>query len=71
VKVSGTFTSNILEDEETADPTNGCIMMVMGTAYDRDTLLYDQVHRRDATSEGYENYPLEVRMAHRQWTCQI
>lgn len=45
--------------------------MVMGSAYNHDTLLYDQVHRRGATSEGYDNYPLEVRMAHKEWTRQI
>jgi hypothetical protein len=46
-------------------------MMVMGTAYDSDTLLYDQIHRRDAKSEGYENYPSEVRKIHKEWTRQI
>jgi len=47
------------------------MMMVMGTAYDSDTLLYDQIHRRDAKSEGDENYPSEVRNIHRAWTRQI
>ena len=46
-------------------------MMVMGTAYQSDTLLYDQIHRRDEKSEGYENYPLEVRKIHEEWTRQI
>lgn len=65
------FTSNNLEDSEAADLTNGCTMMVMGTACDRDTLLYDQIHRRSATSEGYEDYPAEVRKVHADWTRQI
>ena len=30
-----------------------------------------KIHRRDAKSEGYENYPLEVRKIHKEWTRQI
>jgi hypothetical protein len=52
-----TFTVSIPEDGETTDSTNGCISMVMGTAYNRTTLLYDQVHRRDPESEGCTRYP--------------
>ena len=84
VKVSGTFdsplshrlnqpsfTCSVPENGETADPTNGCIQMVMGTAYNKTTLLYDQIHRRDTTSEGSENYPETVRVAHAKWTQRI
>ena len=40
-----------------ADMTNGCIAMLMGTAFKKDsTLIYDQLHRRSADSEGLKNY---------------
>ena len=65
------FTTNIPENGETADQTNGCIAMVMGTAFEETTLIYDQVHRRDDTSHGSTRYPLFVRQAHQEWTGQI
>lgn len=45
--------------------------MVMGTAFEETTLIYDQVHRRDDTSHGSTRYPLFVRQAHQEWTGQI
>lgn len=65
------FTTNIPENGETADQTNGCIAMVMGTAFEETTLIYDQVHRRDHTSDGSTRYPPFVRQAHQEWTSQI
>jgi len=35
------FTTNIPENGETADQTNGCISMIMGTVYSSTTLVYD------------------------------
>jgi hypothetical protein len=65
------FTTNVPANGETADRTNGCISMIMGTAYDNTTLMYDQVHRRDPESHGSTSYPQHVRQAHKEWTRQI
>ena len=65
------FTTGYPENGETADRTNGCIAMVMGTVFDKDTFTYDQVHRRDELSNGSSRYPPFVRTAHQKWTGQI
>jgi hypothetical protein len=43
----------------------------MGTTYETETLLYDQVHRRDDTSYRSARYPPYVRQAHEEWTIRI
>lgn len=58
------FSTNIASNGEIADRTNPCISMVMGTAYPKNALLYDQIHRRDHESHGYTHYPPRVRAAH-------
>lgn len=55
------FTTNIASNGETADRTNPCISMVMGAAYPKNALLYDQIHRRDHESHGYTHYLLIFR----------
>ena len=45
--------------------------MIMGTAYDNTTLMYDQVHRRDPESHGSTRYPQHVQQTHKEWTRQI
>ncbi|OCK94929.1 uncharacterized protein K441DRAFT_677154 [Cenococcum geophilum 1.58] len=62
---------DMTKNGETADRTNGCISMIMGTAYSSTTLVYDQVHRRDPESHGSTIYPPYVRQAHKEWTRQI
>src|ERR1700722_3062248 len=63
------FTTNFPENGETADPTNGCISMVMNTAFDKgNTLIYDQLHRRSQDSEGLKDYPHKVLQIHEELT---
>jgi hypothetical protein len=84
VKPSGSLTSPISHhlhqpsytsrqrDGETADVTNGCTAMVMGTVFERHkTLMYDQLHRRDDNSEGEQYYPQAVLKCHHDFTHQI
>lgn len=65
------FTTHFPDNGVTADGTNPCISMVMGTAFNADTLLYDQIHRRDADSNGSMRYPPYVIQAHHEWTMKI
>jgi hypothetical protein len=84
VKPSGALTSpishrlnepslrvNIAENGETADLTNPCIAMAIGTASTDDVLVYDQIHRREENSNGSAQYPSGVLQAHADWTEQI
>lgn len=59
------------ENGETADQTNGCIAMVMGNVYNTETLLFDHVHRREATSEAIKQYPSEILAHHENFTRSI
>jgi hypothetical protein len=45
--------------------------MVMGTAYPKNALLYDQIHRRDHESHGYTRYPPRVRAAHSSFSQEL
>ncbi|KAK1769649.1 hypothetical protein QBC33DRAFT_604725 [Phialemonium atrogriseum] len=66
------FTASQPEDGETADPSNGCIAMVMGNAYEPGkTLVFDHIHRRDARSEGIEKYHPELLNCHEEYTDKI
>jgi hypothetical protein len=61
------FSTEFPENGETAYPTNGCIAMIMGTAFEQNTFVYDQVHRRDEISHGSMKYLPIVRAAHKEW----
>jgi hypothetical protein len=65
------FTTIQSENGETADQTNGCIAMVMGNVYNTETLLFDHVHRREATSEAIKQYPSEILAHHENFTRSI
>ncbi|KAL8745041.1 MAG: hypothetical protein Q9190_002790 [Brigantiaea leucoxantha] len=66
------FTTDALSGGETADPSNGCIAMVMGNAFRRgETLLFDHLHRRDSESEGLKTYPQDVIRAHEDFTWYL
>ncbi|KAF2219468.1 hypothetical protein BDZ85DRAFT_42447 [Elsinoe ampelina] len=57
---------------ETADASNGCIAMVMGNAYCREsTMIIDNLHRRHMQSEGYRDYPAEITAMHERFTQSI
>jgi hypothetical protein len=51
------FTTTVPAYGATADHTNGCIAMILGTAVVENTFVYDQVHRRDELSHGSTRYP--------------
>jgi hypothetical protein len=66
------FTTSLTENGETADKSNGYIAMVMGIAFQAgETLIYDQLHRRRATSEGLEEYPPKIIRQHEDFTMKI
>ncbi|KAH8891469.1 hypothetical protein GQ53DRAFT_765030 [Thozetella sp. PMI_491] len=67
------FTTKFLENSEAADISNGCIAMVMGTAYNCNTLLFDHVHRRSDRSEAIQEseYPEDVLRCHEEFTKKI
>lgn len=66
------FTTNFQENGEIADPTNGCISIVMNTAFDKgNTLIYDQLHRRSQDPEGLMDYPHKVLQIHEELTRRI
>jgi hypothetical protein len=65
------FTTHFPNNGETADLTNPCIAMVMGTAHNENSLLFDQIHRRDFKSHGSTHYPAAVRQVHQDWTSDI
>lgn len=65
------FTTECRENAETADPTNGCLSMIMGNAYTPNTLIFDHIHRRDAESEGITQYPQALRNIHEKYTADI
>lgn len=59
------FDLSLLKHRETADPTSGCISMVMRTAFIKgDTLIYDQLHRSAQSSNGLGTYPNQVLRCH-------
>jgi hypothetical protein len=59
------------DDSETADPTNGCIAMVIGNLYTPGTLVFDHLHRRSEDSEGLETLPEPVLDCHEDHTRDI
>jgi hypothetical protein len=60
------------KDTTTADPSNGCIAMLMSNAFkENETLLIDDLHRRSEKSEGYATYPKEVIECHERFTQDI
>ncbi|PNP54745.1 hypothetical protein THARTR1_04950 [Trichoderma harzianum] len=65
------FTTDCRDNAETADPSNGCLAMVMGNVYTPDTLVFDHVHRRDAQSEGIQQYPPRLLSSHEDYTRDI
>ncbi|KAL6695208.1 hypothetical protein J3F84DRAFT_400052 [Trichoderma pleuroticola] len=65
------FTTDCRDNAETADPSNGCLAMVMGNVYSPDTLVFDHVHRRDAQSEGIQQYPPRLLSSHEDYTRDI
>lgn len=63
------YTTNYLEDEEVADWTNGCVIMVMGNAYKaNEALLFDHLHGRSPESNGFREYPPPVLSCHEEFT---
>ncbi|KAH8704190.1 hypothetical protein BGW36DRAFT_355563 [Talaromyces proteolyticus] len=67
------FTSDNIDNGETADPSNGCMAMVMGSGYHADNLLFDHVHRRSNSSEAIDEqeFPADVLQCHEQFTDDI
>lgn len=66
------FTTKSVSSENIADPSNGCIAMVMGNAFEKgESLLFDHIHRRAHKSEGLETYPESVTMLHEELTPRI
>ncbi|KKP03431.1 hypothetical protein THAR02_04460 [Trichoderma harzianum] len=45
--------------------------MVMGNVYTPDTLVFDHIHRRDARSEGIQQYPPRLLSSHEDFTRDI
>lgn len=43
----------------------------MGNTYTQNTLVFDHVHRRDARSEGIENYSERLLSSHESYTSNI
>jgi hypothetical protein len=65
------FTTDFSENGKTADCINGCIAMVMGSAFEENTFVYDQIYRQDDISHGSMRYPPVVRAAYKKWTKQL
>lgn len=66
------YTSNFGYGRETADPSNGCIAMVMGNLFDGDkSLIFDQIHRRERESRGLEEFPEPVVNCHNDFTKAV
>ncbi|KAK1770153.1 hypothetical protein QBC33DRAFT_530262 [Phialemonium atrogriseum] len=62
-------TTRHTQDSKMADISNGCIAMVIGNAYvPGKTLLFDHIHRRDARSEGIEQYDPQLLNCHKEYT---
>ena len=59
------------EHSQTADDSNGCIAMVMGNAYEPNTLLFDHVHRREARSEAIREHHPKLLACHEEFTNHI
>jgi hypothetical protein len=59
------------DDSETADPTNGCIAMLIGNLYAPRTLVFDHLHRRSEDSEGLKTLPGPVLDCHEDHTRDI
>ena len=63
------FTTNHPKDSKMADVSNGCIAMVISIAYvPGKMLLFDHIHRRDARSEGIEQYNPQLLNCHEEYT---
>lgn len=66
------MSSTKLEDGEVADPSNACIAMVMNNGFVKGhTLIYDHLHRRHQTSQGFDDYPQAALLAHEKFTRDI
>src|SRR5204863_9431023 len=66
------FFTKLRNSTNIADKSNGCIAMIMGNSFtEGDTLMFDHVHRRSATSEAIATYPETVLSAHEAFTHQI
>jgi hypothetical protein len=67
------FTTAQKYDGETADPTNGCIAMVMGNAYTSETFLFNQIPRRSHGSETIDRhkFPDDVQRCHLKFTADV
>lgn len=49
------YTISFIDSGETADDTNGCMLMVMGNGYKpHETLVFDHIHRRSLESNGLQ-----------------
>ncbi|KAH8693136.1 hypothetical protein BGW36DRAFT_34911 [Talaromyces proteolyticus] len=64
------FTTNAPGDKHsTADTSNGCIAMVMGNRFqERNTLLFDHLHRQSARSNGPKPFPEPIKIIHEELT---
>ena len=57
---------------EVADETNPCIAMIMGNAFQKNqTLIYDQILRRDEKSEGLQKYPQDIIQSHETFVQSV
>ena len=66
------FTTKSVSSENIAEPSNGCIAMVMGNAFEEgESLLFDHIHRRAHTSDGLITYPESIIMLHENFTRRI
>ena len=66
------FTTKSVSSENIADPSNGCIAIIMGNAFEEgESLLFDHIHRRAHTSDGLKTYPESIIMLHENFTRRI
>ena len=66
------MTTSTFGSEETADPSNGCIAMIVNhNAFRQNTLMFDHIHRRSCNCEDIENYPPQVLQVHEGFTKRI
>lgn len=66
------YSTDYIENGETADWTNGCLAMVMGNGFvEGVSFVFDHLHRRHASSEGLQDYPDEVIDCHERFTQSL
>ena len=66
------WTTSAPASTEVADKANLCIAMVMANALrERETLMYDHLHRRSKRSEGLRTYPENVLHVYEEFTHRI